>query len=171
MPNKQISRIRPIFKYFNVFILLFSILAVELIIRWNNILDVYTIRSTGQIIPFIIGFGGLLKVVMSISVRIIDDSVVRRRHCSRYAILTVALCSGVPTMKPSECQMVHGLDSKRLHQQGGGLFLESNLAIIIYRFISTFSSTSCLCTAVLATFPVIAATPTSFMNSKLKTVL
>lgn len=40
----------------------YSIISVELMLYWNGITDVYSIRSVGQLIPFVIGLAGLLKV-------------------------------------------------------------------------------------------------------------
>ncbi|KAF8241616.1 hypothetical protein K440DRAFT_608344 [Wilcoxina mikolae CBS 423.85] len=40
----------------------FCILSVELMIRWNNITGVNSIASVGQMIPFLIGFGSLLTI-------------------------------------------------------------------------------------------------------------
>ena len=38
------------------------IIAVELLIVWNSINGVDTVLSTGQLIPFVIGIGGLIKI-------------------------------------------------------------------------------------------------------------
>ncbi|KAF8422727.1 hypothetical protein EV426DRAFT_702540 [Tirmania nivea] len=45
-------------------VMLLAIIAVELVITgsWNNIQGVNTILSTGQLIPFVIGIGGLAKI-------------------------------------------------------------------------------------------------------------
>ena len=51
----------------------FSILAIELIIRWNSISGVYTIGSTGQVIPFTIGIGGLIKVLSTVPAQAFDN--------------------------------------------------------------------------------------------------
>ncbi|KAF8428696.1 hypothetical protein EV426DRAFT_571309 [Tirmania nivea] len=51
--------------------LLIFIIAVELIIRWNKIEKVQSIRSTGQLLPVIIGVGGVGRVLM----RLISDSL------------------------------------------------------------------------------------------------
>ena len=67
---------RHVWKYISLCIMIFSILAIELIIQWNSISGVYTIRSTGQVIPFIIGIGGLSKVLFTAFVQVFDgDSV------------------------------------------------------------------------------------------------
>ena len=53
--------------------LLYSLLSIELMLRWNHITDVYSVRSIGQLIPLVIGIGGLLKLgydAMSTKVRI-----------------------------------------------------------------------------------------------------
>ena len=39
------------------------IIAIELTLTFNSISGIYTIESTGQLIPFIIGVGGLWKTV------------------------------------------------------------------------------------------------------------
>ena len=67
---------RWIWKYSNCCILVYSVLAIELIIYWNSISNVYSIRATGQIIPFIIGAGGLCKLLFTIFVNSFDDDSV-----------------------------------------------------------------------------------------------
>ena len=37
-----------------------SIIAVELTLNWNSVVDVYEVRSTGQLIPLV---GGLMLVI------------------------------------------------------------------------------------------------------------
>ena len=44
-------------------VMVFCITAVELVIRWNRIENVNSILSTGQLIPFVIGLGGLGKIL------------------------------------------------------------------------------------------------------------
>lgn len=39
------------------------IINIELILSWNSISGIYSITSTGQLIPFIMGVGGLVKVL------------------------------------------------------------------------------------------------------------
>lgn len=41
--------------------MIFSILFIEMTLRWNSITEVYQIKSTGQLIPFIVGLGTLAK--------------------------------------------------------------------------------------------------------------
>ena len=43
-----------------------SVLATELTLKWNQISDVYTVGSAGQLIPFIVGVAGLLKVLYDV---------------------------------------------------------------------------------------------------------
>jgi len=52
----------------NVICIIWSILAVELTIAWNNISGVYTLNSTGQLIPFIIGIVSFIRLLQGISI-------------------------------------------------------------------------------------------------------
>ena len=45
----------------------YTILAVELMIKWNGISGVYTVRTTGQLIPFVIGVIGLFKALHDVN--------------------------------------------------------------------------------------------------------
>jgi hypothetical protein len=47
----------------SVLSLIYSVLGIELTLYWNHIRDVYTINTTGQLIPFVIGLAGLAKVI------------------------------------------------------------------------------------------------------------
>lgn len=40
-----------------------SILAIELTLLWNNVADVYSMSSTGQLIAFVVGLGPLITTV------------------------------------------------------------------------------------------------------------
>ena len=60
----------------NVLIALFTIVAIELIIRWNHISDAYSLGSTSQIIPLVIGIGNLWKVILSLLNELLMDSSV-----------------------------------------------------------------------------------------------
>ena len=54
----------------------YSIAAVELIIKWNSISGVYNIKSTGQVIPLVIGAGAFLKVMFGIyTLRLYESKV------------------------------------------------------------------------------------------------
>ena len=46
---------------------IYTILAVELTIKWNGINGVYTIRTTGQPIPFVIGVIRLCKALHDVN--------------------------------------------------------------------------------------------------------
>ena len=48
--------------------ILYSVVAIELTLVWNNILDIYELESAGQFIPFFIGLGGLVKTSIAILV-------------------------------------------------------------------------------------------------------
>ena len=50
------------------------VLAVEFSLRWNSVTGIYDIGSTGQLIPFIIGLLGLLRVI-HITIRNTDEDV------------------------------------------------------------------------------------------------
>lgn len=52
----------------NIIAIVWSILAVELTLRWNNISDIYTINSTGQLIPLITGLVGVVTFLHEVSV-------------------------------------------------------------------------------------------------------
>ncbi|KAJ9129444.1 hypothetical protein NKR19_g10370 [Coniochaeta hoffmannii] len=41
----------------------YCVLAIEFTLYWNSVRDVYTINTTGQLLPFIIGLVGLIKCV------------------------------------------------------------------------------------------------------------
>lgn len=51
---------------FKVFYLVFSVLGIELTLVWNHISGIYTVGSIGQLIPFVIGLGGLIQVCYDI---------------------------------------------------------------------------------------------------------
>ncbi|KAF8847144.1 hypothetical protein BDZ45DRAFT_755206 [Acephala macrosclerotiorum] len=53
-------------KFFQASVLTLSIMGIEFIIKWNGIRNAYNIKSTGQVIPLIIGAGGILKVIFQI---------------------------------------------------------------------------------------------------------
>jgi hypothetical protein len=46
----------------SLFSLAYSVIGIEMTLYWNSISDVYTINTTGQLIPFVIGLVGLAKV-------------------------------------------------------------------------------------------------------------
>lgn len=52
----------------NILCVAFAIVAVELILVWNNFQGVYNLGSVGQLIPFIVGLVGLLRLLLELSV-------------------------------------------------------------------------------------------------------
>ena len=57
----------------SIFSIVYSIIAIELTLVWNNVSGVYNVNSTGQVIPLIAGSGILISVfwkMRHISVRI-----------------------------------------------------------------------------------------------------
>jgi hypothetical protein len=57
------------FTIIHAIISLYTVLAIELMLHWNKIVDVYTIRSVGQLIPFVIGLVGFLKLFFELKYR------------------------------------------------------------------------------------------------------
>ena len=47
----------------STFSILYSIIAIELTLVWNNVSGVYNVNSTGQVIPLIAGSGTLISVI------------------------------------------------------------------------------------------------------------
>lgn len=60
--------------------LLFFILSVELIIKWNKIEQVGSIGSTGQLLPVIIGVGGAGRVVIRLIRDLLEETALIRRN-------------------------------------------------------------------------------------------
>ena len=59
--------------YLSIFSIVYSIIAIELTLVWNNVSGVYNVNSTGQVIPLIAGSGILISVfwkMRDISVRV-----------------------------------------------------------------------------------------------------
>ena len=50
---------------YSLFLQISLILALELSINWNRIGEVQSMRAVGQLVPFMLGLGGLLKVLWS----------------------------------------------------------------------------------------------------------
>jgi len=47
----------------SIFSLAYSVIGIEMTLYWNSITGVYTINTTGQLIPFVIGLAGLAEIV------------------------------------------------------------------------------------------------------------
>ena len=50
----------------SLFFIIWSVLAIELTLTWNDTQGIYNISSTGQLIPFIVGLAGLLKTLFAL---------------------------------------------------------------------------------------------------------
>jgi hypothetical protein len=50
------------FMIFTTVMMLFLVLSIEFMIRWNKISGVNSLASVGQLIPLLIGIGGLISV-------------------------------------------------------------------------------------------------------------
>jgi hypothetical protein len=46
----------------SLIIILWSIIAIEATLGWNAVTEIYIITSTGQLIPFIVGIAGIVRV-------------------------------------------------------------------------------------------------------------
>ena len=67
LTEKTFNILRIILGAFAITCAIYAILAIELTIVWNGIGGVYTIQSTGQLIPFVIGLVGLFKVLHDVN--------------------------------------------------------------------------------------------------------
>jgi hypothetical protein len=63
---------------------LWSVLAIELIIKWNKISGVYAVDSTGQYIPLVMGIGGFIQLLYGF-LRIVMVSL-NQRYLEREAL-------------------------------------------------------------------------------------
>jgi hypothetical protein len=45
---------------------LWCLVAIETTLKWNHISGIYTLQSTGQFIPLVIGVGGVLSVILGL---------------------------------------------------------------------------------------------------------
>ncbi|KAH6627253.1 hypothetical protein B0J18DRAFT_478269 [Chaetomium sp. MPI-SDFR-AT-0129] len=61
--QRRLARICIAWTVFNVLTIVWFITSIETTIRWNNIQEVHTIDSTGQLIPFIIGVVSAAQVL------------------------------------------------------------------------------------------------------------
>ena len=57
LDEKEQRRVPDTGPYSDFIVILISIIAVELTIRWNHITGVDTLNSTSQILPFVLGVG------------------------------------------------------------------------------------------------------------------
>ena len=90
-------------------IAVFSVLAIEMIIRWNHISNAYSLGSIGQIIPLVIGFGNLWKVIVSLLNEVSDESAVSALFfASMWMSAKSYISSGIPITMRSDCETVDG---------------------------------------------------------------
>jgi hypothetical protein len=66
--NHRLRWAQPTLYAVNALFLIWAIIAVELCLIWNQVTLVYTLNSTGQLIPLIIGVVGLLRLIQGLSV-------------------------------------------------------------------------------------------------------
>jgi hypothetical protein len=66
-------------------IFIYSIVSIKLLLRYNAITEVYTLLSTGQIIPFIIGIASLWKVVWKILMLQVEESIQSKMESAEVA--------------------------------------------------------------------------------------
>lgn len=52
-----------VFLAIGLFTFVWSILAIELTIHWNNITNMYTLDSTVQYVPLAVGLGGFVRLI------------------------------------------------------------------------------------------------------------
>ena len=65
--GKTFNRVRIVSTIWYCTMTIYTVLAVELTIAWTAIDGVYTIQTTGQLIPFIIGLMGLFKALHDVN--------------------------------------------------------------------------------------------------------
>jgi hypothetical protein len=93
----------------------YSIIAVELTLSWNSIRDVYTINTTGQLIPFIIGLTGFARCIY----KSIEDQV-RYPRVTIWSLLEHTLMSTLATPVAQVENRRHRAATVRANGGGGG---------------------------------------------------
>ena len=73
-----LRKLAPITASIDFIILSFSMVAIELMLRWNHITSVYDINTTGQIIPFVIGLGSICQVCYVTFIEPIKEEKVKK---------------------------------------------------------------------------------------------
>ncbi|KAJ9652428.1 hypothetical protein H2198_008297 [Neophaeococcomyces mojaviensis] len=53
-------------KFFSTLIMIYSIISIEFMLKWNHISSVNNISSIGQLIPFVVGLTNVLKILIDI---------------------------------------------------------------------------------------------------------
>ncbi len=59
-------------------VIIWVVLATEMTLAWNNVSGVYTLSSTGQLIPFVVGLLSFLRILHLIIVQIVDRTSQKR---------------------------------------------------------------------------------------------
>jgi hypothetical protein len=90
----------------SVVTIVWSILGIELTLYWNYVQGVYSIRTTGQLIPFVIGLMGLIVILLNTAVRVMghrheaDEATVANKRL-RYLDLIQPIEAG--TVRRAQC--------------------------------------------------------------------
>jgi hypothetical protein len=103
----------------------FTSIAIELTLAWNSVSNIYVLGSTGQLIPFVVGILGLLRILHLIAVGMSetvghklerDISVELHQGCFVYEVgkgRELNLQAAIPSRRwsiDSGSQMGRGLD-------------------------------------------------------------
>ncbi|PVH68549.1 hypothetical protein DL98DRAFT_578773 [Cadophora sp. DSE1049] len=67
--------LQPTLRLLNLLCIVWSILAIEFMIKWNKITDVHSIRAVGQLIPLIIGVMSLGKLLQDMVYEFLQQSL------------------------------------------------------------------------------------------------
>lgn len=74
----------------NLLVIIILIVQVELTISWNNVSGLQSLTTLGQLIPFVLGVGGLIKVIYGkwclVKNGIKEDSQLETRHMGEYEV-------------------------------------------------------------------------------------
>lgn len=76
----HVLEIYALFMLLGCFALVYSVLGIELTLYWNGVTEVYSVRTTGQLIPLTIGACGLAQFLYAPAVD------VSRSICRFYAL-------------------------------------------------------------------------------------
>lgn len=124
--NSAESRYRTWHLIFNFLALVWFIVAIELILKWNFITDIYTVRSTSQTIPLLIGIGGLLSVLYNLFFFWAINSPVSRPFCDMLLPQLLIMLLRISSTRPSTvraCVMDTGFDSLQISHNDATVYL------------------------------------------------
>jgi len=77
-----------------IIVLVVSVFAIECVISWNQVRDVSDIFSTGQLIPLVVGVGGLIQVLYKMTdtdVRVHRPSTMATRRAQAQIPMTAGM--------------------------------------------------------------------------------